>query len=197
MRSHRRIDYVRLRAVLKENQHTRTEIARQFGCSKERVRQLELELLGRTGLQARLEREERRISEKISERLRSFGQLKFIREAVRRGIAVEPLYNQDGSLKMSVCLANQKMVIMRKAGQSKGSSCTIRIRSPRTNNDVCVFETPLGFLIFPEERLPKNNTEFAIRPDPRYGAKTHRHDYLAYLNRWDVFQPRKRKHAKE
>jgi hypothetical protein len=197
MRWHQRIDYVQLRAVLKENQLTRTEIARQFGCSKERVRQLELKLLGRTGLQARLEREERRISEETSKRLRSFRQLKFIREAVRRGLAVEPLHNQDGSLKMSVCVVNRKRVILRKTGQGKRSSRTIRIRLPRTNNDVCVFETPLGLLIFPEEKLPKSNTEIAIRPDPRYGAKTHRHDYLDYLNRWDVFQPRKRKHIKE
>lgn len=51
--------------LLIENELTRPAIAKRLGCSSQRVRQLELKLLGRTGHEAQQERRERRLREKF------------------------------------------------------------------------------------------------------------------------------------
>ena len=69
--------------LLTENDLTSREIAKRVVCSAERVRQLALKLLGRTGHQIRRERRELKLQE-------NFERNEFVKEAKRRGLKVEP-----------------------------------------------------------------------------------------------------------
>jgi hypothetical protein len=70
--------------LLTENKLTRREIAKRVGLSAERVRQLELELLGVTGQQAQRERRQRKQRE-------TFERNEFVKAAKQHGFNVEPL----------------------------------------------------------------------------------------------------------
>jgi hypothetical protein len=77
------VDQNLLLRLLTKNELNHREIANRLGCSAERVRQMELELLGRTGHQAQRERRERKLQE-------IFEKNKFVKAAKRQGFNVEP-----------------------------------------------------------------------------------------------------------
>jgi hypothetical protein len=186
-----RIDRERLVTFLKENKLTRSEIAERLGCSRERVRQLELDLLGRTGSEAKRERRYKRISEMAGTMLQTFRKIEFVRIATRRGFKVEPVYQSNGLPKFSKCVVNGKLTLLRRIA-TKGPRRVIHLRRPRVDNDVCVFTTPFGLLIFPKDKLPKKETMIVVKPKIHHGPKGCRHDYMDHLNRWDVFRGQKR-----
>src|SRR5208283_5143352 len=77
------VDRKLLLHLLTENELNHREIASRLDCSAECVRQLEVELLGRTGHQAQRERRERKLQ-------KSFDGNEFVKAAKRRGFNVEP-----------------------------------------------------------------------------------------------------------
>jgi len=107
------VDKSVLLQLLTENEFTHRQIASRVGCSAERVRQLELELLGRNGRQAQQERRERRFREK-------FEKIEFVRAAKRRSLNLEPAKNGSGQWYQTKLYVNGTLCLLRRAYQNVG-----------------------------------------------------------------------------
>src|ERR1035437_5185099 len=99
--------------LLTENELTHREIAKRVGCSAERVRQLELKLLNRTGRQAQRERRERKLQE-------NFDRNEFVKAAKRRGFIVEPSKGARRGWNKRELYVNQRFCLLRRAYENVG-----------------------------------------------------------------------------
>jgi len=176
------VDRKLLLRLLRENQLTHKQIAKRVGCTPERVRQLEIELLHRTGREAQRERRERKLQE-------TFNRNEFVKAAKRRGFRVEPKCAKRDWFKRELYV-NGKVCLLRRAHESVGHrGWYTAIRRPWQKTEICVMELSQGrFLIIPMKKLSKSRTMFSLE-DPDTEKRTGKWQYYwrKYLNNWAAF----------
>lgn len=168
--------------LLTENNLNHREIAKQVGCSAERVRQLELELLGRTGHEAQLERRERKLRE-------IFDGNGFVKAARRRGFNVEPSKSAAGDWYKTKLYVDGRICLLRRAEENKGhNGWYTSIRKPlRQRAEICVMELRQGFLIIPMKKMPRSRTMFSLDDSAAKRTGQWQYRWRQYLNNWGVF----------
>lgn len=172
--------------LLIENELTRPAIAKRLGCSSERVRQLELKLLGRTGHEAQQERRERRLREKFESK-------KFVKAARAKGFDVEPVKGARGKWYETELYVNGKSCLLRRAYENVGyRGWYSSIRKPRGQKaEICILELKNGgFLIIPTKKMPRSRTMFRASSK---GVYTLRLSWRKYLNNWSVLSQGKKR----
>ena len=185
MRSDQKVNKNLLLHLLTENELTLREIAKRVGCSAERVRQLALKLLGRTGHQAQRERRERKLRE-------SFERNQFVKAAKRRGFKVEPSKHHPLDWYKRELYVNGTFCLLRRAYDHagyKGWYTAIRKpRKPRQRAEACILELKNGeFLIIPMKEMPRSQTMFRASLKGVYSL---RRSWRKYLNNWAAFKPK-------
>jgi hypothetical protein len=181
--SGQKVDRKLLLQLLGENKLTLPEIADRVGCSGERVRQLERELLGRTGRQAQRERRE---SEPRARRLQAnFDRNGFVKAAKQQGLNVAPAKRGPLDWFKRKLYVNGKLCLLRRADKNVGyKGRYVAIRKPLQKRDICVVEVEkAAFLVIPMEEMAKSATMFCLY-DP---VNPLRHQWWKYLNNWSVF----------
>jgi hypothetical protein len=154
--------------LLTENKLTHREIAKRVGLSAERVRQLELELLGVTGHEAGRERRQRKQREKFA-------------------FNVEPLIGARRNWYKREFYVNGKLCSLRRAYKNVGyKGWYTRIRRPLQGTEICVMELGQGrFIIVPMKEMPRSSTMFPLdEADSPTGVR----GWRKYLNNWAAFE---------
>ena len=171
--------------LLIDNQLTRPAIAKRLGCSSQRVHQLELKLLGRTGHEAQQERRERRLREKFENK-------KFVKAARRKGLSVEPAKGARGKWYETELYVNGKSCLLRRAYENVGyKGWYVSIRKPRQKAEICILELKNGgFLMIPMKKMPRSKTMFRTSSK---GVYTLRLSWRKYLNNWSVLNQGKKR----
>jgi hypothetical protein len=171
--------------LLTENELTQREIAKRVGCSAERVRQLELKLLHRTGHEAKRERRLRKLQE-------SFESNEFVKAAKRRGLNVEPSKRTQLAWYKREFYVNRKFCLLRRAYDNAGyKGWYTAIRKPRQRAEICVME--LGkrrFLIIPMKKMPRSATMFRLDDADSKAIYVLQRHWREYLNNWAAFDQR-------
>jgi hypothetical protein len=180
--SAQKVDKNLLLHLLTENDLTSREIAKRVGCSAERVRQLALKLLGRTGHQVRRERRELKLQE-------NFERNEFVKAAKRRGFNVEPSKRTPLDWYKRELYINGKFCLLRRAYDNVGREGRYTaIRKPRQRAEICVMELGKGrFLIIPMKKMPRSATMFSMDDADSKRPYEVRHDWRKYLNNWAAF----------
>jgi hypothetical protein len=186
--SAQKVDKNLLLHLLTENDLTSREIAKRVGCSAERVRQLALKLLGRTGHQVRRERRELKLQE-------NFDRNEFVKAAKRRGFGVEPSKRTPLDWYKRELYVNGKFCLLRRADNNVGyKGRYTAIRKPWQSAEICVLELGKGrFLIVPMKRMPRSKTMFSVDDTHSKRAFELRHDWRKYLDNWEAFNQKKEK----
>jgi len=177
------VDRKLLLHLLTKNELTHHEIAKRVGCSAERVRQLELELLHRTGHQAQRERRERKLQESLDRN-------KFVKAAKRRGFTVQPSKSATHDWYKRELYVNGKFCLLRRADENVGHEGRYTaIRKPWQRAEICVMELRRGrFLIIPMKNMPRSRTMFSLYdPDSPKRVGKWRYIWRKYLNNWAAF----------
>jgi len=169
--------------LLTENELTHREIAKRVGCSAERVRQLELKLLRRTGHQAQRERRDRKLQE-------SFERNEFVKAAKRRGFNVEPSKRATRDWYKREFYVNGKLCLLRRAYENVGhKGWYTAIRKPLQRAEICVMELRQGrFLIIPMKKMPRSTTMFSL-DDADSSKRVCK--WRKYLNNWAAFNQKR------
>jgi hypothetical protein len=183
------VDKNLLLRLLTENELNHREIADRLGCTAERVRQLELELLGRTGHEAQRERRERRLRERFESK-------EFVRAGKRKGLNIKPVIGGSGQWYETELYVNGRLCLLRRAYENVGyKNWYVSIRKPlkaRQRAETCILELGNGkFLIIPMKEMPTSPTMFRASLK---GVYTLKRSWRKYLNRWSVLRksPRQR-----
>jgi len=174
--------------LLTKNELTHREIANRLGCSAERVRQLELELLGRTGHEAQRERRERKLQG-------IFDRNEFVKAAKRRGLNVEPSKSARGDWCKTELYVNGKFCLLRRAEENVGfEGWYTAIRKPWQRAEICVMVLRQGgFLIIPMKKMPRSKTMFSLGDsDSQKRAGKWEYIWRKYLNNWAAFNQNRR-----
>jgi hypothetical protein len=165
--------------LLNQNKFTHRQIAARLGCSSERVRQLELELLGRNGHQAKHERCDLRFRKK-------FEKMNFVKAARQRNLSVSPVKSETGRWYDRKLYVNGKTCLLRRARLNVGyKGKYVSIRRPTQQADVCVLDlASSGFLIIPMKEMPSSVTMFRSSSDGVHSSKST--SWRKYLNNWGI-----------
>jgi hypothetical protein len=177
--------------LLTENELNHREIAECVGCTAERVRQLELKLLGRTGHDAQRERRERKLQA-------NFERNEFVKAAKRRGLIVEPSERVRGWHERQLYI-NGKLCLLRRAYENVGyEGWYTAIRNPWQRAEICVMELGQGrFLIIPMKKMPRSRTMFSLDDaDSSKRVCKWPHYWRKYLNNWAAFDQEKGRRGK-
>jgi len=174
--------------LLTENELTSREIAKRVGCSAERVRQLALKILGRTGFQLRRERRELKLRE-------DFEKNEFVRAAKRHGLKVEPSKRTQLDWYKREFYVNRKFCLLRRAYNNVGyKGWYTAIRKPWQRAEICVMQLGKGrFLIIPMKKMPRSATMFSLDDADSKRAYDVRHDWRKYFNNWAAFNQKQAK----
>jgi hypothetical protein len=185
----RQFDHERIKGLL-ESGVKPIEVARIVGCTRERVRQLDFKYFGMTG---RERSHKRRIEQSTIPPIHPF-----IAAARERGYSIEgiPLTNLRPS-KARVLINGFRCGLFSSSQRRLGGNVywTIRRSTSEAAMDFCIWSTPVGFLIIPKNKQPKDSTCIALRDRRKPGAYSKRHDYIDYLNAWEQLERKQRRIA--
>jgi hypothetical protein len=168
-----------LRAMLERNCITHAEIARRLGVTRERVRQLALQMGFADGRSrhaiCRMERRKKEMAE-------------FFLEAQKRGFAVEPLGTSSGYINGKLCL--QRKACWHDIGTSQHKDTYLSIRQPEVRFDICAWKLPDGrFLILPKKLIDFSQTTFNPEESDSPGTASSSHHYRQHIERWSLLGP--------
>ena len=173
-----------IRAMLERNCITHAEIARRIGVTRERVRQLALQM-GFAGGRSRhaICRMERRKKEMAE----------FFVEAQERGFQVEPLGTMSAYINGKICV--QRQACWHNIGKGKYKYTYLSIHQPTGRFDICAWKLPDGrFLILPKKLVGFTQTTFNPEESERLGTASSSHYYREYIERWSLLgRPRRAK----
>jgi hypothetical protein len=173
-----------IRAMLERNCITHAEIARRIGVTRERVRQLALQMGFADGRSrhaiCRMERRRKEMAE-------------FFVEAQKRGFAVEPLATSSAYINGKLCI--QRHACWHDVGKGKYRYTYLSIRQPSVKFDICAWKLPDGrFLILPRKLVGFTQTTFNPEESDRLGTNSSSHYYRDYVERWSLLgRPRRAK----
>ncbi len=165
-----------IRAMLERNCITHAEIARRIGLTRERVRQLALQMGFADGRSrhaiCRMERRKKEMAE-------------FFVEAQKRGFPVEPLGTKSAYVNGKICV--QRRACWHDIGKGKYKYTYLSIYRPAGRFDICAWKLPDGrFLILPKELVGFTQTTFNPEESERPGTYSSSHYYREYIERWSL-----------
>ena len=166
-----------IRAMLERNCITHAEIARRIGLSRERVRQLALQMGFADGKSrhaiCRIERRRKAMPE-------------FFVKAEERGFQVEPLGRKSAYINGMICV--QRQACWREIGKRGHKYAYLSIRRPVSQFDICAWKLPDGrFLILPKKLVGFRQTVFNLeKSDHHPGSSKTSHYYREYIEGWSV-----------
>jgi hypothetical protein len=165
-----------IRAMLERDCITHAEIARRIGVTRERVRQLALQMGFATGRSrhaiCRMERRQKEMAE-------------FFVEAQKRGFQVEPLRAKSAYINGKLCV--QRQACWHDIGKGKYKYTYLSIYRPATRFDICAWKLPDGrFLILPKKLVGFKQTTFNPEESERPGTDSTSHYYREYIERWSL-----------
>jgi hypothetical protein len=165
-----------IRAMLERNCITHAEIARRIGVTRERVRQLALQMGFADGRSrhaiCRMERRKKEMAE-------------FFVEAQKRGFQVEPLGTKSAYINGKICV--QRQACWHEIGKGKYKYTYLSIHRPTGRFDICAWKLPDGrFLILPEKLVGFTQTTFNPKEGERPGTDSSSHYYREYIERWSL-----------
>jgi len=173
-----------LRAMLERNCITHAEIARRVGVTRERVRQLALQMGFADGRSrhaiCRMERRKKEMAE-------------FFVEAQKRGFSVEPLGPRSAYINGKLCV--QRNACWHDIGQGQHKYTYLSIRQPGVRFDICAWKLPDGrFLILPKKLTGFRQTTFNPEESEYLGTASSSHYYRQHIERWSLLgRPRRSK----
>src|SRR6267143_1023790 len=161
-----------IRAMLERNCITHAEIARRIGVTRERVRQLALQMGFADGRSrhaiCRMERRRKEMAE-------------FFVEAQKRGFAVEPLGTRSAYINGKLCV--QRKACWHAIGKSEHKYTYVSIRQPDGR-----------FLILPKKLAGFKQTTFNPEESEYLGTASSSHYYRQHIERWSLLgRPRRAK----
>lgn len=163
-----------IRAMLERNCIKHAEIARRTGLSRERVRQVALQMGYADGRSrrtiCRMERPQKEMPE-------------FFAEAQKRGFAVELVGTRRGYIDGKLCL--QRQACRHEIEISGHKYSYLSIYRPRSEFDICAWKLPDGrFLILPKKLVGFQQTCFKLEESERKGTNSSAHYYREWIERW-------------
>ena len=173
-----------IRAMLERNCITHAEIARRIGLTRERVRQLALQMGFADGRSrhaiCRMERRKKAMAE-------------FFVKAQERGFPVEPLTTRSAYINGKICV--QRQACWHDIGKGKHKYTYLSIHRPAGRFDICAWKLPDGrFLILPKKLAGFRQTTFNPEESERSGTDSSSHYYREYIERWSLLgRPRSAK----
>ena len=173
-----------IRAMLERHCITHAEIARRIGVTRERVRQLALQMGFADG-------RSRHAICRMERRWKEMGE--FFVEAQKRGFAVEPLRTRSAYINGKLCV--QRQASRRGIGKGEHKYTYVSIRPPRNRFDICAWKLPDGrFLILPKKLAGFRQTAFNPEESGRPGTANTSHYYRQHIERWSLLgRPRRAK----
>src|SRR5258706_5935678 len=171
-----------IRAMLERNCITHAEIARRVGLTRERVRQLALQMGFADGRSrhaiCRMERRKKEMAELFV-------------EAQKRGFAVEPLGTRSAYINGKLCL--QRKACWHDVGKSQHKYTYLSIFRPARRFDICAWKLPDGrFLILPKKLTGFRQTTFNPEESEHLRTASSSHYYRQHIERWSLLGRRRR-----
>ena len=165
-----------IRAMLERNCITHADIARRIGVTRERVRQLALQMGFADGRSrhaiCRMERRRKEMAE-------------FFVQAQKRGFAVELLGRRSAYINGKLCV--QRNACWHDVGSSEHKYTFLSIRQPSVKFDICAWKLPDGhFLILPKKLVGFKQTTFNPEESESLGTASSSHYYREYIERWSL-----------
>jgi hypothetical protein len=173
-----------IHAMLERNCMTHAEIARRIGVTRERVRQLALQMGFADGRSrhaiCRMDRRRKEMAE-------------FFVEAQKRGFEVEPLGTRSAYINGKLCV--QRNACWHDVGKSEHKYTYLSIRPPGGRFDICAWKLPDGrFLILPKELTGFRQTTFNPEESGHRGTASSSHYYRHHIEKWSLLgRPRRLK----
>ena len=173
-----------IRAMLQRNCITHAEIARRIGLTRERVRQLALQMGFADGRSrhaiCRMERRKKEMAE-------------FFLQAQKRGFEVEPLGARSAYINGKLCV--QRNACWHDVGSNEHKYTFLSIRQPTVRFDICAWKLPDGrFLILPKKLTGFRQTTFNPEESEHLGTASSSHYYRQHIERWSLLgRPRRSK----
>src|SRR5438067_5657259 len=173
-----------IRAMLERNCITHAEIARRIGLTRERVRQLALQMGFAAGRSrhaiCRMERQRKEMPE-------------FFVQAQKRGFEVELLGTRNAYINGKLCI--QRKACWHDVGKSEHKYTYLSIRQPTGRFGICAWKLPDGrFLILPKKLVDFTQTTFNAEESEHLGTASSSHYYREYIERWSLLgEPRRAK----
>lgn len=172
--SHRKAKLIR--AMLERNCITHAEIARRIGLTRERVRQLALQMGFADG-------KSRHAICKIERRREAMPE--FFVKAEERGFPVEPLGKKSGYINGMICV--QRQACWHDVGKAGRKYTYLKLYRPSLRFDICAWKLPDGrFLILPRKLVGFRQTVFNPEESDHPGTAKTSHYYREYIERWNV-----------
>ena len=167
-----------IRAMLERNCITHSEIGRRIGLSRERVRQMALQMGFADGKSrhaiCRIERRRKAMSE-------------FFVKAEERGFAVEPLGRKSAYINGMICV--QRQACLREVAMPGRKYTYVNIHRPSAQFDICAWKLTDGrFLILPKELVGFRQTMFSLEESNHPGTTNTSHFYREYIERWSLLE---------
>lgn len=173
-----------IRAMLERDCITHAEIARRIGLTRERVRQLALQMGFADGRSrhaiCRMARRRKEMQE-------------FFAAAEKRGFAVELLGKRNAYINGKLCI--QRQACWHDTGRGKYKYTYLSVYRPAARFDICAWKLPDGrFLILPKKLTGFSQTTFNPEESERPGTASSSHYYREYIERWSLLgRPRRSK----
>src|SRR5258708_12525541 len=160
-----------IRAMLERDCITHAEIARRIGLTRERVRQLALQMGFADGRSwqaiCRVERRKKEMPE-------------FFVQAQKRGFAVELLGTRNAYINGKLCI--QRKACWHDVGRGEYKYTYLSIRQPRSRFDICAWKLPDGrFLILPKKLTGFRQTTFNPKQNTPQSTPAPPHTHLNNL----------------
>jgi hypothetical protein len=165
-----------IRAMLERDCITHAEIARRIGVTRERVRQLALQLGFATGRSrhavCRMARQKKTMAE-------------FFVQAQKRGFEVELLGRKSAYINGKLCV--QRNACWHDLGQKGYEYTYLSFRPPEGRFDICAWKLPDGrFLILPKNLAPSGQTTFNPEESKHPGTASSSHHYRQHIEKWSL-----------
>jgi AraC-like DNA-binding protein len=170
--------------MVAENVIPLSEIAKQVGCTRERLRQLIQAQLGLTGKQLI---PERRIKQLMRQPL--MGLIAALEaKCSELGLSFGRVMHQTNRLLLSQAYINGRRVLVRRMfthnGHQRISGVTMSLQG--IGFVVCGNPQEGRWLVMPADQAPKRPTMFAPNGPHGYGTHGTRHDFVDYLDAWHL-----------
>jgi len=165
-----------IRAMLERDCITHAEIGRRIGLTRERVRQLALQMGFAAGRSrhaiCRMERRKKEMPE-------------FFVQAQKRGFEVELLGARNAYINGKLCI--QRKACWHGVGRGEYKYTYLSIRQPTSQFDICAWKLPDGrFLILPKELTGFRQTTFNPEESEHPGTASSSHYYRQHIERWSL-----------
>lgn len=181
-----RVDHEKIKELLEEGLRP-SDVARIIGCSRERIRQLDLKYFGMTG---RERSKARRIDNS-----RMLPVHPFVAVAMQRGYNVEPITENLRASTFRILVNGFRCGLFSSSKRIIGGNSYWTIKRSPWNLDFYVWSTSVGFIILPKNKQPADATTISLHEKSKVGAYSMRHDYIDYLNAWEQLEKKQKRVA--